>query len=163
MRRAVRALLVGGALLTATACGNADNPPPMTAPNPGQAAAVSAPPVEATTKQWCEALGQVYNQNMGPFAESLTKMVDGRKTSAAKTTLDAAQKSLSTFAGAIRTATEGATDPSLIQIGRQTAEQMQAKSTDKAFFDKIQTTEDVNTLLGPTLKGWLSPLTQQCS
>ncbi len=163
MRRAVQALLVGGALLTATACGNVDNPAPYTAPNPGQATAVSVPPVEATTKQWCEALGQVYNQNMGPFAESLTKMVDGRRTGAGATAVAAAQKSLSTFAGAIRSATEGATEPALIQIGRQTSEQMQAKAKDKAFFDKIQTTQDVNTLLGPTLKEWLSPLTQQCT
>jgi hypothetical protein len=166
MRRAVLALIVGGALLTATACGSANNATPNAAPNPGQpvaASAVAAPPVEATTKQQCEALGQVYSKNMGEFAESLTKMVDGRKTSAAKATQEAAQKSLSSFATAVRASTETATDAAFVQIGRQTSEQLQAKSKDKAFFDKIQTTGDVNTLLGPTLKQWLSPLTSRCS
>ena len=166
MRRAVLALLVGGALLTATACGTAKNATPNTAPNPGQATAVSAgaaPPVETTTKQWCESLGQVYNSNMGPFAESLTKMVDGRKTGAAKATQDAAQKSLTSFAAAIRAATEGAVDPSLVQVGRQISDILKDKAKDEALFDKIKTTDDVNKLLGPTLKEWLAPLTSRCS
>src|SRR4051812_29081167 len=67
MRRAVRALLVGGVLLSAAAgCGTAKSSP-NAAPAPGASA---ADPAQAATRSACEALGQVYTQKMAPFAEA---------------------------------------------------------------------------------------------
>ena len=67
------------------------------------------------------------------------------------------------FATAIRGATQGSGHAQLRADGKQAADRIQARSADAAFFGKIRTPEDVNTLLGPTLKEWLSPVNHHCS
>lgn len=173
MRRSVRTLLVGSVLLTA-ACGTANAPPsaPPAAPAPGAqvagapAAAGSAPAAAAQPelKNTCEALGQVYDKNMAPLAEALTKMVAGRKgATGADAAQQQAQQALKSFATAVRGATQASADAQLRADGKRAADSLQSRSTDAAFFGKIRTPEDVNTLLGPTLKEWLSPIAHHCS
>jgi hypothetical protein len=96
---------------------------------------------------------------MAPVAEALTKLVDNTD----KKTRQQAQQAMKAFAGEIRRATQDSTDPQLRTDGKKTADQLQAKAADAELFSKIKTNEDVNTVLGSTLKEWLSPIEQHCS
>ncbi|WP_250034234.1 hypothetical protein [Paractinoplanes maris] len=157
--RIVGALVVVGMLSSAGACGTAQ-PPPGTAQAPSaargpSAAAASTPP--AAIRNTCEALGRAYQTNMAPLAESLTKFVADRKTIAA------AQQSLAAFATAVQEATATSDDADLKAAGKKAATQMHSKSTDDKFFGAIKTSKDIDKTLGPTLTGWLSPVTRHCS
>ena len=167
MRRTLLTLAVSGLLLTATACGTAKSPDSGTPNVPGKTAAAgtgAADKALAETRAVCEALGKVYGQDIGPFAESLSKMVTDRKDPAgAKASQAQAQRTLGTFAKAVLGATQSSTDPQVRADGAKTAGTLQAKSADSAFFGKIQTSKDVETLLGPTLKEWMLPVTHHCS
>jgi hypothetical protein len=162
MRRAVQTLVVGGALLLAAACGTSKSPSPSdAAPAAGASGGAGALPAAATeTKTMCEALGQVYNKNMGVFAESLTKMVaaDGKKDAK-----EEAQVALKSFSVAVQGATEKSSDAQLRADGKQAAETLQKKSADESFFKNIKTSKDVTTVLGPNLKEWLAPVQHHCS
>jgi hypothetical protein len=168
MRRAVLTLVAGGVLLAgAAACGTAAGPTPGGPAGTAQAAAgnPSEQAALADTRAVCEALGQVYGKNIGPFAAAVSSMITNRSAAggAAKTAQAQAQQTLGTFATAVRTATQTSTNPQVRADGAQTADQLRAKSTDTAFFSKIQTSKDLDTLLGPTLKNWLAPVTHHCS
>jgi hypothetical protein len=167
MRRAVQALIISGVLLAAAACGTATGPTPGGPATLGTASAPGAATqaAEASTRSLCEALGQVYSKNLAPFAEALTEMVDGRKGAGggSQDHQRQAQQSLKAFATAIRTATQDSTDPQLRTDGKKAADRLQAKAADAGFFSEIKTAEDVNTVLGPTLKEWLSPVAHHCS
>ena len=156
MRRATLGLVVGGLLLgSAAGCGAT---PGARTPGAGTA---SLTPEQARTKASCEQIGTVYTRNMGAFAESLSKMVStGADATAARK--DAQQK-LSAFGAAIRQTTQSSGDAQLRADGQQAADHLQATSADEAFFTKIKTNQDVTTVLGPTLKSWLAPVTQHCS
>ena len=160
MRRAVLALVVGGVFATASACGTLNGPAANGTPNPGAAA---TDPALVDTRTVCDAVGQVLNKDIGPFADALGKMIAGRKTATADASLAQAKQSLKTFATSIRGATQTSTNAQVRADGAQTADTLQAKSADDAFFQKIQTTKDMDTLLGTTLKEWLSPVTHHCS
>jgi hypothetical protein len=149
MRRAIYALLVGGALLTASACGTAPSSPGSNTP----AAAPSTPAAGAA----CEALAQVYDKNMGAYAQALTALAADPRTIAQ------AQQSLAAFATAVQDATKTSADTQLQAAGKQAAKQMHDKSTDDKFFAAIKTAEDVTKAIGPTLSQWLSPVQQRCS
>jgi hypothetical protein len=164
MRRAVQALVVGGTLILATACGtskSSDTPDTANQPAVGSSAGAGAQPQAlAETKALCESLGQVYNKNMGQFAESLTKMVaaDGKKAAQQE-----AQVALKQFGIAVRDATGKTADAQLKADGAKAAEALEAKSGDATFFKTIKTNEDVNKVLGPSLKEWLSPVSTHCA
>jgi len=166
MRRAVQALVIGGVLLPAAACGATTNPPPgaqggaPAAPAPGAA----APSVDGSIRSSCEALGQVYGKNLAPVAKALTELVAAQQSPGDdKAHLRQVQRSLTAFAAAIRAATSDSTDPQLRADGEQTAARIQAKAQDAGFIRGVKTDQDVNTVLGPTLKQWLSPVTAHCS
>ncbi|MEU4420834.1 hypothetical protein AB0F81_09415 [Actinoplanes sp. NPDC024001] len=150
MSRAIRVLLVGGVLLTGAACGTAPNAPTAT----GASSAPSAPPAIAAT---CEALAQAYGKNMAPLAQSLSDLVADRKAVAP------AQQALAAFATAVQDATKGSEDRQVRADGKQAADQMRAKSTDKAFFSTIKKPEDVDKTIGPTLTEWLAPVQRHCT
>lgn len=164
MRRAVQTVVVGGALLLVAACGTSKSPstpPAGGAPAAGASGGAGALPAAATeTKALCESLGEVYNKNMGVFAESLTKMVAANGSAAS---IDEAQVALKTFSVAVRGATEKSTDAQLRNDGKQAADQLQTKSADDKFFKTIKTSKDVNNVLGPSLKEWLAPVSHHCS
>jgi hypothetical protein len=145
--RSFRILLIGAVALTVTAaCG---------ARPPATAAPLSAE--QLATKSSCEALNQAYNNSMAPFAEALTGMLDDR------TKGQAAQKALRDLATAVRTATDASGDTALRTDGKRTADSLTAKAADKTFFAGIKTRTDVDNVLGPDLKSWLSPVTRHCS
>jgi hypothetical protein len=170
MRRAVQAIVISGMLLSAAACSTATSgPTPGSAPQPpgapGAPGAASATRTgDPADKSSCEALSQVYNKNMAPFAEAVTRMVDARERAADDQDHEQrVRQSLTTFATAITGATKDSADPRLRTDGKKTAEQLTAKAADAEFIGGIKTTKDANTVLGPTLKGWLSPVAQHCS
>jgi hypothetical protein len=152
MRRTIVTLLVGGVLLSATACGTATG---TTAPTP----AISAPGggVTAAVASTCEALGQAYEKNIAALAKSLTTLVADRKTVAE------AQQSLAAFADAVTDATKASDDTELRADGKKAADAMRAKSEDTKFFAAIKTPEDVDKTMGPTLTQWMSPVNRHCS
>jgi hypothetical protein len=145
MRRAVWSLAVGGALVSMAACGA----------TPARAPAVT---VVAGNKEACEAVGQAYAKSMAPFAEAVTKAAGGTAADRKQ-----AQQKLEAFAASIRAATENSTDAQIRADGVQTADRLKAKAADGKLFTAVKTQQDVSTLLGPTLKEWLSPITHHCS
>ena len=152
MRRAVLVVVAGGvAAFFVASCGSAPS---------SEAVTPAAPAVAPETKATCEAVGAAYTQNIGPFAEALTRMVQTTPTTAGRT---AAQQKLKALADSLRGATQGSGDAQLRSDGQQAADQLQAKAADAKFFGTIKTTQDVDTVLGPSLKQWLSPVTHHCS
>ena len=161
MRRVVLGLVVGGALLAAAACGSAGSPTPGAGTPAVGGAAASLTPEQAATKVSCEAIGSVYTKNMGAFAESLSK-VPAAGTDGVAARKEAQQK-LSAFGAAVLGATQGSADAQLRADGKQAAGQLQTTAKNAAFFAKIKTTQDVSTVLGPSMKEWLAPVTHHCS
>lgn len=163
MRRAIQALTIGGVLFAVVACGTAKGPAASGPAGVGQSVS-AAQPALTEKKALCEALGKVYGENMGTFAAALSKMIAGRKAPGGeKASLEQAQRTLGDFATAIRGATQTSADPQVRADGEQTAGRLQAKAADDTFFSEIQTTKDVDTVLGSTLKEWLAPVTRHCS
>jgi len=167
MRQAVRALIVGGVLLSAAACGSTTNPAPG-GPGVGVGSATAPPPAErsaeAAARSSCEALGRVYSRHMAPYAQALTELAAARAGDGdAKKGQQEVQTALKAFATALRGATQDSTDPQLRSDGKRAADTLQAKAADAGTFTAIKTTEDVNTAVGATLKEWLSPVDQHCS
>jgi hypothetical protein len=165
MRRALLALAAAGALVTAAAgCGGVAGPA-----SGGPAAASLDPTTQASladTRAVCDALSQVYGKNLGPFASALTNMIAARTASggtAAQSSTQQAQQALRGFADGVRGATQASTNPQVRADGEHAAAGLRAKSGDARFFSTIKTSDDVNTLLGPTLKQWLAPVNQHCS
>jgi hypothetical protein len=167
MRQAVRALIVGGVLLSAAACGTVNNPPPG-----GSGVGVgsaTAPPAaersaEAAARSSCEALGRVYSRYMAPYAQSLTELVAARNGDGdAKKGQQEVRTSLKAFATAIRGATQDNPDPQVRTDGKRAADTLQAKADDAGTFTAIKTNEDVNKAVGATLQQWLSPVNQHCT
>jgi len=148
MRRTMTALIAGGLLAGTAACGSLGGATPVSTLTGGP---------EPAAKVSCEAVGDAYTKNIGPFAEALTKMVADRRT------VKVAQQKLDAFGAAIRTATADSADLEIRADGKQTADRLHAKSADAKWFGTIRTAEDVNTALGPTLKEWLAPVTNHCS
>jgi hypothetical protein len=98
---------------------------------------------------------------MGAFASSLSKVpAAGGDAAAAR---EEAQRKLGAFGSAVLDATKGSRDAQLRADGKQAAGQLATKAKDAAFFAKIKTTDDVSTVLGPTMKEWLAPVTHHCS
>jgi hypothetical protein len=164
MRQAVRTLILGGVLFSVAACGTANNPSPgaggvgigsATAPA-GGATEAAAPSIRSA----CEALGQVYSKNMVPVAEALTKVVDEGGDKAVR---KQAQQALDAFAAEISRATAKSADPELRNDGERTAARVRTEAADADLFKKIKTNADVNTMLGDTLREWLSPVDQHCN
>jgi hypothetical protein len=146
-----RVLLPLAVVLPLAACGTA------TSAQTSTGGPVTTAP--ASTKSACEAVGEAYTKSMGPFAEAVTKLGDGGTADERKQ----AQQKLGAFATSVRTATATSADPQIKTDGAQTADTLKAKSADAAVFAAIKTPQDVGTLLGPTLKEWLSPVTRHCS
>lgn len=153
MRRALFGVVAAGLLLSAAACGSTGGPTPGAG-----TAAVSLAPEQVATKASCEAIGDVYTKNMGAFATSLSKV----PSSGDIARKDARQK-LTDFGTAILGATAKSTDAQMRADGKQAAGQLTKTAKDAAFFAKVRTTEDVSTVLGPTMKEWLAPVTHHCS
>ncbi|WP_433291976.1 hypothetical protein ACQP2F_26795 [Actinoplanes sp. CA-030573] len=151
MRRGVLALLF---VLPLAACGT-----DRTGLDGQPAVAGSLASVAADTKTACEAVGAAYTKNIGPFAEAVTKLTPAGTAADRK----AAQQRLGDFATSIRTATEKSADPRIVADGKATADALKAKASDPAVFAAIKTPQDASTLLGPTLKQWLSPINHHCS
>ncbi|HET6528993.1 MAG TPA: hypothetical protein VFH03_00040 [Actinoplanes sp.] len=165
MRRPLLALAVGS-LLAVTACGTARNPAVSAVPSAGAGApsAVAVPTELAETKAVCEAIGQVYTANMGPFAQAVSELAAVRQRSGDAGQLQGqAQERLSEFATAIRGATRDSGVREAQAAGERTAKLLEAKSDDAAFFRKIQTGKDAEQVIGSTLKEWLKPVTSYCS
>jgi hypothetical protein len=152
MRRVIFALIAGGALLTASACGTAPGGGSTNSAASAPAAAVTTPPAGAA----CEALAQVYGKNMAPYAQALTTLATDPKTIAQ------AQQALAAFATAVQEATKTSADSQLQAAGKQASDQMHKKSTDVKFFATITSPDDVNKAMGPTLTEWLAPVARHC-
>jgi hypothetical protein len=162
MRRAILSLVVGGVLLVAAACDSTPTTTPGGPPGPGQAAAQAS---MADTRAMCENIGKVYGTNVGALASALGKLIGspGPTGDGAKTAKAQAQQALGSFADAIRTATQESHDPQVRSDGQQAADQLRSKASDAKLFDGIKTSNDLNTLIGPTLKDWLAPVMKHCS
>lgn len=174
MRRAVP-VLTACLLFGATACGTAKNgnqaadqppvPPAASVPAVGDTAkpAGETASEQGQMKQVCEAVGQVYTENMGRFAGSLSSMVADRPDKAkAKTSQERAQQALGQFGKDVLNATQYSPAEART-AGKKAADQLNKVAGDDAFFTKVKTAADVDKVLATDLTAWLKPITDQCS
>ena len=166
MRRALPALVLAGVLLPVAACGTARSPEPGSV-TPSAAAPTGAPaqpgPAVAQTRALCETLGQAYGEHLGPFAEALSATVTGDGASRGATAQKQARDQLTGLADAIAEATRANPDAQVQADGAKTAEQLRKASADDKFFRGVRSADDVNTVMGTTLKTWMAPVARHCS
>lgn len=163
MRRAAPALVLVGLLLSTTACGTARSPEPGGARTVPSAAPGGAAPAQAQTRALCETLGQVYSEHLGPFAEALSATVEGGAASRGAAAQKQAQRQLNGLADGIVEATRADPDAQVRADGEQTAAQLRKTAGDRKFFSGISSPEDVNKVVGTSMKTWMAPVARHCS
>lgn len=179
MRRVILAVLTGGALLAAGACG--DDPKPAEFTEPAATAAASAPTESgipsasasvapsfdytADNNKVCKRLDSVVTAEFGDFGAALGKMIANKEadqTADAKKLEATAATELKAVATRIRKETTAAQDPKLKQAASATAAKIEASAKNRDFIEKIDTTKDLDTTLKTQVSSWLSPVSSYC-
>ncbi|GAB1643417.1 hypothetical protein [Krasilnikovia sp. MM14-A1259] len=171
MRRAILAVTLGGALLTAAACG--DDAPPAT---PSAAGAHSTPPAVAVpaeskpnyaadTRQVCGKLETIYSKDLKNFGTELGRMIalrEAKQADAAEKAAKAARAQLKAVADKVRKETAAAQDPELRKAGAESAAKFAKSAQDSALLDKIKSTADLDKSLETLMTAWLTPVAGVC-
>ncbi len=163
MRRAVPALALAGVLLAAAACGTDRSPQPATSGPVAAPAPAGSAPGDAPVRALCETLGKAYSDHLGPFAEALSATVADSGASRGAQAQQQARQQLKAMGDAVLEATRANPDAQIRADGEQAAEQLRKTSTDDGFFRKIKDADDVNTVMGTTVKTWMEPVSRHCS
>lgn len=164
MRHVAPALALIGVLLSAAACGTAGSPGPDGSAGPAPApGSTSADGAQAQTRALCETLGQVYSRHLGPFAEALSATVEGGTAEREAAAQKQVREQLDSLATAVTEATRANPDEQVQADGEKTAASLRKTSADETFFRGVRSTEDVNTVIGTTMKTWMEPVARHCS
>jgi hypothetical protein len=172
MRRALSAAIAGGALLALTACGSdanngsapADQAPPP--PSPTAQSTFQAPDYTANTKQVCGKVAAIYSDGFAGFSTQLGKMIankEAKQTGSADVARKAAGEELKKVGAQIKREVAAAEDPDLKTAGEQSAAKVTGSATDKAFFDSIKTTKDLDAKIESKMLDWMNPVTGFCA
>lgn len=171
MRRTVLAVIAGGALLLSTAgCGVAmadpvAGPPSAAAPSSAPAPAPSADYTADTKKICAEVEKMLEGKEMEKFGIALGKLLvykQGKVADRAKKARTDAGTKLTALATALRDRTKAAQDPDLRAAGAESADNMVDSAADDAFFGKIKTEKDLDTVLQSELTAWFTPVVAAC-
>ncbi|WP_433298706.1 hypothetical protein ACQP2F_44210 [Actinoplanes sp. CA-030573] len=170
MRRAILAVIAGGAILAVSACdSDADATPEAAAPSrTAPTAAVStpaAPDYSANTTQVCGKLKTLYTVELRAFGTAMGKMVTYKE---AKQTADA-EKAEATAAGQLKAAatkirkeTAAAEDPTFQAAGKVSASKLESSAADRRYMDKVKTLADLNKTVEAQFTEWLTPVAGYC-
>lgn len=169
MRRALLAVALGGALLTATACSGGDADSAASEPaweTPPAAPASPAPDYTANTKQVCDKIGKIFDEDLERFGTQLGKMIaykEAKDTAEAEKAEKAAGKQLRDIGTKVRTETAAAQDPELKTAGATSAAKFTRSAGDGKLFDTIKTTKDLDRTIQSKMTDWLNPVAGYCA
>ena len=167
MRRALAAVAIGGVLLTGAACSSDEKPSAAAAPSPTPSAAPSptGPDYTANTRQVCDKLQTIFNDDIAAFGTQIGKMIadkEAKKAPEAAAAQKAAQAQLKAVGEKVRTETSAALDPELQEAGATSADKFAKSAADTKFFDAIKTTTDLNKTIQAQMTEWLNPVAGYC-
>jgi hypothetical protein len=171
MRRAILAVLAGGALLSGAACGSDADPTETAAPEAATTTAAPvtttpAPDYSANTELVCGRLKKVFSGALGgEFGTAMGKMIaqkEAKETDAAKDAEKAAAAELKAVGAQIRKETGAAENPELKQAGAASATKLEKSAKDRDYIERVKTAKDLNRTLEPQIKEWLSPVSGYC-
>ncbi|RSM63760.1 hypothetical protein DMB66_21900 [Actinoplanes sp. ATCC 53533] len=172
MRTALLAGSLACLLLTGTACSSDDNGTETIAEAPvaetpsTATTTVPAPDYYANTRKVCAALNKIFDADVAEFGTAVGKMIaykEAKQTAEAEQARKAASKELKEVGAKVRKETAAAADPDLKQAGAISATKFSKSSTDKALFDKIKTTKDLDRTLAAKMPDWMDPVAGLCA
>jgi hypothetical protein len=167
MRRALLVLFAGGLLLPVAACdteakSKAEPASTVTVPDD------SLPPLpdySVNTRQICAQLQTVYSGELRDFGTAIGKMVtykEAKQAADAAKAEDQAAGKLKAAGAKIRQDTAGAQDPDFQAAGAASAAKFEQSATDRKYFDRVKTLNDLNGTLEPQMAQWLTPVSAFC-
>ena len=169
MRRALLALTIGGVLLTGSACDSDDSTvtaDPAPAIVPSTEPASPAPDYTADTRLVCGKVETIFDNDLRVFATDLGKMIankEAKQTDAAAAAQKAAGQQLKNVGAKLKKETAAAEDPQLRTAGATSAAKFLKSAKDKAFFNKIKTTKDLDKIIEGQLNQWFTPVAGYCA
>jgi hypothetical protein len=172
MRRALLAVIAGGALLTGAACDSATKSTADSAPAessvPSRVPDETLPPLpdySADTKQVCGRLQTVYSGELRAFGTEIGKMVsykEAKQAPEAATAQKAAAGQLKAAGAKIRQETAAAKDPDLKAAGAASAAKFERSAQDGRYFARVKTMKDLDATLQTQMTEWLTPVSGYC-
>jgi hypothetical protein len=172
MRTALLAVSLGGLLLTGTACSSDDNGSGTTAQapaaqTPSQAATtIPAPNYYANTRKVCTAVNKIFDADVAQFGTAMGKMIaykEAKQAAEAEQARKAASQELKDVSAKVRKETAAAEDPDLKRAGALSATKFSKSAADKALFDKVKTTKDLDRTLATKMPDWMDPVAGLCA
>jgi hypothetical protein len=172
MRTALIAVSLGGLLLTGAACSSGDTGSEPVAQAPVAEApatattTVPAPNYYANTRKVCTALDKIFDADVAQFGTAMGKMIaykEAKQADEAEQARKAASKELKEVGAKVRKETSAAEDPDLKQAGAISATKFSKSAADKALFDKVKTTKDLDRTLTAKMPDWMDPVAGLCA
>jgi hypothetical protein len=172
MRTALLAVTLGGLLLTGAACSSGDNGSETLAEAPvaetpaTATTTVPAPNYYASTRKVCAALDKIFDADVAQFGTAMGKMIaykEAKQADEAEQARKAASKELKEVGAKVRKETAAAEDPDLQQAGAVSATKFSRSAADKALFDKVKTTKDLDKTLAAKMPDWMDPVAGLCA
>jgi hypothetical protein len=169
MRRALLAVALGGALLTATACSGGGDDPAAAEPawtTPSAAPASPAPDYTANNELVCGKVQKIFTDDVKAFGTEMGRMIarkEAKETADAEKAEKAAGQRLKDIGAKVRKETAAAQDPELKVAGATSAAKFTRSAADAKFFDGIKTTKDLDRAIQSKLTDWMSPVSGYCA
>jgi hypothetical protein len=172
MRTALTALALAGLLLTGAACSSGDNgsetlaEAPVAEPPATSTTTVPAPNYYANTRKVCAALDKIFDADVAQFGTAMGKMIaykEAKQADEAEQARKSASKELKEVGAKVRKETAAAEDPDLKQAGAVSATKFSKSAADKALFDKVKTTKDLDKTLAAKMPDWMDPVAGLCA
>ncbi|MFC7534943.1 hypothetical protein [Actinoplanes sp. GCM10030250] len=171
MRRAILAVLTGGALLSGAACGSdADTSeiaaPAAATPTTAAATASPAPDYSADTEEVCGRLEKIFSGALaGDFGTAMGKMIaqkEAKQTAEAAKAEKAAAAELKAVGTEIRKETTAAQNPELKLAGETSAAKLEKSAKNRDYIEKVKTAKDLDRTLKGQIQEWLTPVAGFC-
>jgi len=171
MRRAILAVTIGGVLLTGSACDSDSDATSTNAASAPPAVPSTEPPsplpdYTANTRLVCGNVQKIFTDDLKTFAADLGKMIankEAKQATAAAGNQKAAGQQLKNVGVKLKKTTAAAEDPLLREAGATSAAKFAKSANDKAFFNKIKTTKDLDRIIEGQLNEWFTPVAGFCA
>ena len=169
MRTALLAVTLGGLLLTGAACSSGSEKlaeAPVAETPAAAATTIPAPDYYANTRKVCAQLDKIFDADVAQFGTAMGKMIaykEAKQADEAEQARKAASKELKEVGAKIRKETAAAEDPDLKQAGAVSATKFSKSAADKALFDKVKTTKDLDKTLAAKMPDWMDPVAGLCA
>lgn len=168
MRRALVVVVLGGALVTAAACGTKAETtasPSVAATSAGPASAAPAPSGRSA-KAACDAIDPEKDAEFKSFTDQYGKMITARVVgdpATAKTEQAKAAQQLKQTASGLRKVAAETADAEIKKNIVEVAAKMEASAADDAFFTTPKTIEAMESALTSAILSWYNPILASCS